>query len=383
MGQEGAWTADVTFDDVRVDRRRAGRRRRSAPATAPRMTVARPRPDPHRALAVGTGPTRARRVGRLRGASHARAARRSASFQLVQAMLADQQTGVAGGPRDGPRSGAAPTSSGEDRRIAPSAAKLFCTEMAGKVADLAVQIHGGSGLHARDPRRAHLPRRPAAAPLRGHQRDPAADRRRRTAPASPRTWPQDLPLAGITVCRSSRPSPRRWHPPPRRPRRPRDQGRAARGRATSPAHYDHAVRGLATHFVWLNRGKESVELDLKSDAAGAACSPACSRRADVFVHNPAPGVARAPRPRRRRPARRAAPAADRRQHLRLRHGGPPDRKAYDMLVQAESGMLSVTGTPGAPATRPAYPPPTSPRACTPRCPRSARCTAASAPGRAP
>ena len=65
-------------------------------------------------------------------------------FQLVQAMLADQQTGVMAG-RALVRDAARQWVTGQDRRIAPSAAKLFCTEMAGKVADLAVQIHGGSG----------------------------------------------------------------------------------------------------------------------------------------------------------------------------------------------------------------------------------------------
>jgi len=59
-------------------------------------------------------------------------------------MLADQQTGVMAG-RALVRDAAAKYVSGEDRRIAPSAAKLFCTEMVGKVADLAVQIHGGTG----------------------------------------------------------------------------------------------------------------------------------------------------------------------------------------------------------------------------------------------
>ncbi|NED68227.1 acyl-CoA dehydrogenase, partial [Streptomyces sp. SID10244] len=65
-------------------------------------------------------------------------------FQLVQAMLADQQAGVMAGRamvRDAARAWVDET----DRRIAPSAAKLFCTEMVGKVADLAVQVHGGSG----------------------------------------------------------------------------------------------------------------------------------------------------------------------------------------------------------------------------------------------
>src|SRR5258708_9315481 len=59
-------------------------------------------------------------------------------------MMGDQKTGV----RDGRalvRDTARIWLNGEDRRIAPSAAKLYCTEMAGKVADLAVQVHGGSG----------------------------------------------------------------------------------------------------------------------------------------------------------------------------------------------------------------------------------------------
>jgi alkylation response protein AidB-like acyl-CoA dehydrogenase len=66
------------------------------------------------------------------------------SFQLVQAMIADQQTGVLAG-RALAREAARLYVTGEDKRIAPSAAKLFCTEMAGKTADLAVQVHGGSG----------------------------------------------------------------------------------------------------------------------------------------------------------------------------------------------------------------------------------------------
>lgn len=59
-------------------------------------------------------------------------------------MIADQQTGVMAG-RALVRDAAQKWVTGEDRRIAPSAAKLYCTEMAGTVADLAVQIHGGTG----------------------------------------------------------------------------------------------------------------------------------------------------------------------------------------------------------------------------------------------
>jgi acyl-CoA dehydrogenase len=65
-------------------------------------------------------------------------------FQLVQAMLADQHTGVMAG-RALVRDVARHWVDGGDRRIAPSVAKLYCTEMAGRVADLAVQVHGGSG----------------------------------------------------------------------------------------------------------------------------------------------------------------------------------------------------------------------------------------------
>lgn len=65
-------------------------------------------------------------------------------FQLVQAMIADQQTGVLAG-KALVRDAAQKYESGEDTRIAPSAAKLYCTEMAGDVADKAVQIHGGTG----------------------------------------------------------------------------------------------------------------------------------------------------------------------------------------------------------------------------------------------
>jgi acyl-CoA dehydrogenase len=66
------------------------------------------------------------------------------SFQLVQAMIADQQTQLMAGQAL-VREAARKWVTEEDRRIAPSAAKLFCTEMVGQVADLAVQIHGGAG----------------------------------------------------------------------------------------------------------------------------------------------------------------------------------------------------------------------------------------------
>ncbi|MFD1815373.1 CaiB/BaiF CoA transferase family protein [Rhodococcus gannanensis] len=109
-------------------------------------------------------------------------------------------------------------------------------------------------------------------------------------------------------------------------------------------NYDTAVHGLASHFVWLNRGKESICVDLKA-AEGLAAVKALVAEADVFIQNSAPGAAE----------RLGLGAED----LRADHpeliavnmsgygtSGPfVDRKAYDMLVQAETGLISITGTP--------------------------------------
>jgi itaconate CoA-transferase len=109
-------------------------------------------------------------------------------------------------------------------------------------------------------------------------------------------------------------------------------------------HYDERVRGLASYFVWLNRSKQSLALDLKSDEAPTVVS-ALLERADVFVQNLAPGAAE----------RLGLGVAE----LRKRYpqlivcdlsgygsSGPyVDKKAYDLLVQCETGVLSVTGTP--------------------------------------
>ncbi|MBW0114432.1 CaiB/BaiF CoA transferase family protein [Pseudonocardia abyssalis] len=112
-------------------------------------------------------------------------------------------------------------------------------------------------------------------------------------------------------------------------------------------HYDHAVHGLASHFVWLNRGKESIVLDLKTDR-GLLVARELIARADVFLHNTAPGVVE--RLGLDGPTLRAA---DPRLVVVNISGygtrGPRrDRKAYDMLIQAESGMVAVTGTPETP-----------------------------------
>ena len=142
MGQEGAWTADVRFTDVRVPdgaliggSEDIGYRAAMTSLARGRIHIA--------ALAVGAA-QRALDESVAYAATATQGGNPIGSFQLVQAMLADQQTGVMAG-RALVRDAARLWLNDEDRRIAPSAAKVFCTEMAGKVADLAVQIHGGSG----------------------------------------------------------------------------------------------------------------------------------------------------------------------------------------------------------------------------------------------
>ncbi|TAM73161.1 acyl-CoA dehydrogenase family protein [Mycobacterium sp.] len=142
MGQEGAWTADVSFDDVRADSgaliggsEDIGYRAAMTSLARGRVHIA--------ALAVGAA-QRALDESVAYAATATQGGAPIGSFQLVQAMLADQQAGVLAG-RALVRDAARLWVTDQDRRIAPSAAKLFCTEMAGNVADLAVQIHGGSG----------------------------------------------------------------------------------------------------------------------------------------------------------------------------------------------------------------------------------------------
>lgn len=109
-------------------------------------------------------------------------------------------------------------------------------------------------------------------------------------------------------------------------------------------NYDSAVKGLASHFVWLNRGKESVAVDLKNPEALAMVKRLIAG-ADVFVHNTAPGAAE----------RLGLGIAELRSECPYlitaaitgygTSGPHKHRKAYDMLIQAESGLVSVTGTP--------------------------------------
>ncbi len=111
--------------------------------------------------------------------------------------------------------------------------------------------------------------------------------------------------------------------------------------------YDRTVHGQASHFIWLNRGKESIELDIKS-SAGQAVLAALLARADVFVQNLAPGAA---------DRLGLGPELLRARHPRLiccsvsgygPEGPYRHKKAYDLLVQCEAGLLAITGTPEEP-----------------------------------
>ena len=142
MGQQGSATADVSFNGVRVDADALVGGDGDIGYRAAMTSLARGRVH-MAALAVGQA-QRALDESVAYAAVSTQGGEPIGSFQLVQAMIADQQVGVMAGRamvRDAARAWVENT----DRRIAPSAVKLFCTEMAGKVADLAVQIHGGAG----------------------------------------------------------------------------------------------------------------------------------------------------------------------------------------------------------------------------------------------
>ncbi|GGP35314.1 CaiB/BaiF CoA transferase family protein [Streptomyces abikoensis] len=116
------------------------------------------------------------------------------------------------------------------------------------------------------------------------------------------------------------------------------------GRGDFARDYDRRVKGLSAYFVWVNRGKESVVLDLK-DATDRALLDRLLAHADVFVQNLGPGAAE---------RLGLAPGPLRARHPRLitcdvsgygTSGPYRDRKAYDLLVQCEAGLVSLTGTP--------------------------------------
>ncbi|MGB6457271.1 MAG: CaiB/BaiF CoA-transferase family protein [Streptosporangiaceae bacterium] len=113
-------------------------------------------------------------------------------------------------------------------------------------------------------------------------------------------------------------------------------------------NYDRTVFGQSSYFVWLNRGKESVELDVKNEDDRALLGTLI-QHADVFVQNLAPGAA---------DRLGLGAAALRAGHPRLIHcsvsGYGPDgpyrsKKAYDLLVQCEAGLVMATGTPEIPS----------------------------------
>ena len=142
MGQEGAWTADVMLHDVRVPSAALVGGSEEVGYKAAMTSLARGRVH-IAALAVGSA-RRALDESVAYAATATQGGQPIGDFQLVQAMLADMQTGVMAGEalvRDAARR----YQSGDDTRMGPSVAKLFCTEMVGKVADLAVQVHGGTG----------------------------------------------------------------------------------------------------------------------------------------------------------------------------------------------------------------------------------------------
>ncbi len=141
MGQAGAWTAEVSFEDVEVStdaligEEGQGFAIAMASLARGRLHIA--------ALCVGMAE---RALGEA--IEYAKTARQGGhpigEFQLVQALLAESHAELAAG-RAMVHEAAAKYDSGEDRKLGPSSAKLFCTEMLGRVADRAVQVHGGMG----------------------------------------------------------------------------------------------------------------------------------------------------------------------------------------------------------------------------------------------
>ncbi|MBE7366524.1 CaiB/BaiF CoA transferase family protein [Ramlibacter pallidus] len=112
--------------------------------------------------------------------------------------------------------------------------------------------------------------------------------------------------------------------------------------------YDERAQGLASHFVWVNRSKESLTLDLKNPEAMQVLQDLVAR-ADVLVQNLAPGAAE-------RMGLGYAQLSARHPKLVVcdisgyGNDGPyRDKKAYDLLIQSEAGLLSVTGTPQEPS----------------------------------
>jgi itaconate CoA-transferase len=113
--------------------------------------------------------------------------------------------------------------------------------------------------------------------------------------------------------------------------------------------YDERVRGLASHFVWTNRSKESLTLDVKQPEAAALLQRLIAEKADVVVQNLAPGAAA--RLGLSYEALSAAKPGIIVCDISGYGGDGPyrDKKAYDLLIQSEAGFVSVTGTPDEPS----------------------------------
>jgi crotonobetainyl-CoA:carnitine CoA-transferase CaiB-like acyl-CoA transferase len=115
--------------------------------------------------------------------------------------------------------------------------------------------------------------------------------------------------------------------------------------------YDRMVKGMSAYFIWLNRSKESLTLDLKHREASSILE-GLLEQADVFVQNLAPGAAE----RMDLSSRKLLSRYPRLIVCEISgfgSGGPySDRKAYDLLVQCETGLVSITGTPETPCKVP-------------------------------
>ena len=112
--------------------------------------------------------------------------------------------------------------------------------------------------------------------------------------------------------------------------------------------YDHKVRGMSSWFVWLNRSKQSLSLDLKHPEA-AEIVDKLTADCDVFIHNLAPGAAD-------RVGLKSKAMLSRNERLVVceisgygSEGPYKNKKAYDLLVQFETGLVSITGTPDSPS----------------------------------
>ncbi len=179
MGQEGAWTSDVVFSDVRVPASALVGGDVDAGYRAAMTSLARGRVH-MAALAVGTA-QRALDESVAYAASATQGGTVIGDFQLVQAMLADQQTGVLAG-----RALVRETAAAVRQRRGPADRPVRRQAVLHRDGGPGGRPRGADPrrlrLHARRAGRADLPRRAAAAAVRGHQRDPAADHRRRADP---------------------------------------------------------------------------------------------------------------------------------------------------------------------------------------------------------